>query len=93
MKAALAHHLVAPVEPPANQHESNGERRDAEDHKQRHEVTTTAQVAAGILNSTGIRRSIVSIETHHAVTLVVEARQAAPGAWRGWFNAPCLRPV
>jgi hypothetical protein len=49
MKAALAHHLVAPVEPPANQHKSNGERRDAEDHKQRHDVASTAQVAAGIL--------------------------------------------
>jgi hypothetical protein len=47
MKAALAHHLVAPVEPPANQHKSNGERRDAEDHKQRHEVTTTDQAAVG----------------------------------------------
>jgi hypothetical protein len=27
-------------ETPANQHKSNGERRDAEDHKQRHGVTT-----------------------------------------------------
>ena len=54
MKAALAHHLVAPVEPPANQHKSNGECRNAEDHKQRHEVSPTAQVAAGILNSTVI---------------------------------------
>ena len=55
MKAALAHHLVAPVEPPANQHESNGERRDAEDYKQRHEVTTTTRAAAGSLNFTRVR--------------------------------------
>ena len=41
MKAALAHHLAAPVEPPANQHKSNGERRDAENHKQRHEGSIT----------------------------------------------------
>jgi hypothetical protein len=40
MKAALAHHLVAPVEPPANQHKSNGERRSADNHQQRHGVTT-----------------------------------------------------
>jgi hypothetical protein len=46
MKAALTHHLVAPVEPPANQHKSDGERCDAEDYTQRQGWTTTTQVAS-----------------------------------------------
>ena len=44
MKAALAHHLVAPVEPPANEHKSNGERCDAEDYIQRHDVASTVGI-------------------------------------------------
>ena len=67
MKAALAHHLVAPVEPPANQHKSDGERCDAEDYIQRHGVTTTTQVAAGIL----------------IFTVVVHTPGTRPGLCRG----------
>jgi hypothetical protein len=78
VKAALAHHLVTPVEPPANQHKSNGERCDAKDYIQRHGVTTTTtELAAGRLNSTGVRRLIFHIETHP------KASRCSPGcSWR-----------
>jgi hypothetical protein len=37
---------------PANQDKPNGERHDAEDHQQRHEMTTTTQAAVDSSNST-----------------------------------------
>jgi hypothetical protein len=50
MKVSTARHLVVLVELPANQRKPDGERRDAEDHQQRHGVTTTTQVAVGSSN-------------------------------------------